>query len=305
MNIIKILPVPVSGLILALLSLGNLLQDIHPNIRYLFGTIGAIFMVLMILKVILYPEDIKNDFENPVILSSSGTFSMSLMLLSTYLLPFIPSIAYIIWIIGIGLHILLMIYFTYRFIMHDFDILTVYPTYWIVYVGITMGAITAPLHGLPEIAFICFIIGFISMLLTTPLIIYRYIKFPSIPDSNKATTCIYTALFSILIVGYSNSAPTISNEFLIILYAIACIFYIFAFYKLIEYRNLDFYPSFSAFTFPFVISALATKAFIKIVGSNMLLSLVLTFETLIAVVLVFFVLSEYIKYLKIVKESRN
>ena len=305
MNAIKSLPIPISGLILALLSLGNLLQDIHPYIRYLFGTIGVIFMVLMILKVVLYPEDIKNDFENPVILSSSGTFSMSLMLLSTYLLSFMPSIAYILWIIGISLHILLMIYFTYRFIIHDFDIMTVFPTYWIVYVGITMGAITAPIHGLSQIAFACFIIGFISMLLTTPLVIYRYIKYPSIPDGNKPTTCIYTALFSILIVGYTSSAPAISNEFLIILYALACLFYMFAFYKLIEYRNLDFYPSFSAFTFPFVISALATKAFIKIVGSNMALSLVLTFETLIAVVLVFFVLSEYMKYLKIVKESRN
>ena len=304
MNIIKSLPIPISGLILALLSLGNLLQDIHPYIRYLFGAVGTIFMILMILKVILYPADIKKDFENPVIASSSGTFSMSLMLLSTYLLPFMPSIAYTIWIIGIGLHILLMIYFTYHFIIRNFDILTVYPTYWIVYVGITMGAITAPLHGIEEIGFICFIIGFISMLVTTPLVIYRYVKFPNIPDNNKPTTCIYTALFSILIVGYSNSAPSASSGFLIVLYSIACLFYLFAFYKLVEYRNLDFYPSFSAFTFPFVISALATKGVIKIVGSNTLLSLVLTFETLIAIVLVFHVLSEYLKYLKIVKKSR-
>lgn len=305
MEIIKNLPIPISGLILALLSLGNLLQDIHPYIRYLFGAIGTIFMILMISKVILYPADIKNDLKNPVIASSSGTFSMSLMLLSTYILPFIPSIAYILWIIGISLHILLMICFTYRFIIHDFDILTVYPTYWIVYVGITMGAITAPVHGMGEIGFVCFIIGFISMLVTTPLIIYRYIRFPDIPDNNKPTTCIYTALFSILIVGYSSAAPAISNEFLIVLYSLACVFYIFAFYKLVEYRNLDFYPSFSAFTFPFVISALATKAFTKIVASNTPLSIVLTFETLIAIVLVFHVLSEYLKYLKIVKESRN
>ncbi len=305
MSIIKNLPVPISGLILALLSLGNLLQDIHPHVRYFFGFIAIIIMILLILKVILYPADIKNDLNNPVILSSSGTFSMSLMLLSTYLSSFMPSIAYTMWIIGISLHILLMIHFTYRFIIRDFDILTVYPTYWIVYVGITMGAITAPSYGLSQIAFICFIIGFTSMLLTTPLIIYRYIKYPDIPDNNKATTCIYTALFSILIVGYSNSAPVISNEFVFALYCIACAFYIFAFYKVVEYRNLDFYPSFSAFTFPFVISALATKAVIKIVGSNTALSLILTFETLIAVVLVFYVLSEYMKYLKIDKESRN
>ena len=143
------------------------------------------------------------------------------------------------------------------------------------------------------------------MIITLPLVIYRYIKHNDIPDMNKPLICIFTALLSILIVGYLNSAQSISNEFLTALYLFACIFYLFAFYKLIEYRNLQFYPSFSAFTFPFVISALATKGITKIVSSNMALSLILTFETLIAVVVVFYVLSEYLKFLKIVKESRN
>ena len=305
MNIIKQLPIPVSGLILALMSLGNLLQDIHPNIRYLFGAIGLFFMILMILKVILYPNDIKNDFVNPVITSSSGTFSMSLMVLSTYLIPFTPNISYVVWILGIALHIMLMIYFTYRFIISDFDISTVYPTYWIVFVGITMGAITAHAHGLMEIGFIFFMIGFIAMLLTLPLILYRYIKIPDIPNMNKPLICIFTALLSILVVGYLNSTKAVSNEFLIGLYVFACIFYLFAFYKLVEYRNLEFYPSFSAFTFPFVISALATKGVMKVVGQNNLLSAILTIQTLIAIVVVFYVLSEYINFLKNSKERRN
>ena len=301
MDLIKRLPIPISGLILALLSLGNLMQDINPNIKYLFGGIGVILIILILLKVILYPKDIKNDFKNPVIVSSSGTFSMGLMILSTYLISLMPSFAYCVWIVGISLHILLMFYFTYRFIIHDFDITTVYPTYWIVFVGITMGAITAHLHGITEIDFLFFTIGFIAMLVTLPLIIYRYIKYSEIPDMNKPLICIFTALFSILIVGYVNSAEYILQEFLIVLYSIACIFYVFALYKLIEYRNLSFYPSFSAFTFPFVISALATKEFIKIAYPNLILNSILTIETLIAVVVVFYVLFEYLRFLKIVK----
>lgn len=81
MNIVEKLPIPISGLILALLSLGNLLQDIHPYLKFVFGTLGTIFLILMIFKVILYPQSIKDDFKNPVIVSSSGTFSMSLMIL--------------------------------------------------------------------------------------------------------------------------------------------------------------------------------------------------------------------------------
>ena len=298
MTIIKNSPIPIAGLILALLSLGNLLQDIHPHVRYLFGAIGVVLIILVVLKVIQYPSDIKNDFKNPIIVSSSGTFSMSLMLLSTYLSTFMPSIGYTIWIIGISLHILLMIYFTYNFIIRNFDITTVYPSYWIVFVGITMGAITAPTYGLEEMGFIFFMIGFIAMLVTTPVIIYRYVRHDEIPDMNKPLICIFTALFSILIVGYLNSSKTASIEFITVLYLIACLFYIFALYKLIEYRNLDFYPSFSAFTFPFVISAIATKGVLKTVGPNMALSLILTFETIISIVIVFYVLSEYMRFLK-------
>lgn len=303
MKIIKQIPLPISGLILALISLGVLLQNVHPALKYFFGGIGAVFIILLTFKVILYPDDIKNDFKNPIILSSCGTFSMSLMILSIYLVTFLPNIAYGLWIIGLALHILLMIYFTYYFIIRQFDILTVYPSWWIVYVGITMGAITAHFHGINQIDFILFIIGFISMIWTTPLIIYRYIKYSDIPDMNKPLICIFTALFSILIVGYSNSTKTMSNEFIFGLYIIACIFYIFAFYKLIKYINLDFYPSFSAFTFPFVISANATKEIAKI-SSNYIITNISTIEIIIATILVIYVLIKYLKFLKI-KRSRN
>lgn len=298
MNIIKNIPIPISGLMLALFSLGNLLQDIHPNLRYLFGFMGTIILILIILKVILYPQDIKNDFKNPVIASSSGTFSMSLMIISTYLIEFIPSIAYTIWIMGIALHIMLMIYFTYHFIIHNFDISTVYPSYWIVYIGITMAAITSKSHGIQEIGFIFFIIGFVAMLITLPLVIYRYIKIKNTPDMNKPLICIFTAVISILIVGYLNSSQNISVEFIMILYTIACVFYIFALYKFIEYRNLDFYPSFAAFTFPFVISGLATKGILKTVGENAMINNILMLQTAIATVIVLYVLIRYSKFLK-------
>ena len=297
MNIIEKLPIPVSGLILALLSLGNLVQDVHPYLRYLFGGIGAIFLVLMILKVFLYPQCIREDFKNPVILSSSGTFSMSLMLISTYLISFSPSISYTLWIIGVVLHILLVIYFTYHFIIRKFDISIVYPSYWIVFVGITMASITGHFHGLHEIDFIFFVMGFIGMLASTPLILYREFIYKKIPDMNKPLSCIFTALFSILIFGYVNSAEIISNELLIGMYIIACLFYIYALYKLIKNIRLDFYPSFSAFTFPFVISALATKGMLSVYSNNMIKGL-LEIQTVIATVIVVYVLFRYVLFLK-------
>lgn len=297
---IEKIPIPICGLILAFLSLGNLLNDTHPILKVACGIIGIALLILILSKLALYPEKIKEDFKNPIIASNSGTFSMSLMILSTYISPFMPSLACGIWILGVALHILLIVYFTHHFIIRNFNISTVYPSYWIVFVGITMGAITAHAHNLDEIGFIFFLAGFIGMIFTFPLVIYRYIKYKDIPNANKPLICIFTAVLSILIVGYLNSYNDISIEFLIIMYIFACIFYIFALTKLIEYRNLDFYPSFAAFTFPFVISGLATKGVISKIGSNIILNSVLSIETVIATAIVLYVLIRYMKFL-----SRN
>ncbi|MBE6491306.1 MAG: TDT family transporter [Methanobrevibacter sp.] len=297
---IEKIPIPICGLILAFLSLGNLLNDTHPILKVACGIIGIALLILILSKLALYPEKIKEDFKNPIITSNSGTFSMSLMILSTYISPFMLSLAYGIWILGVALHILLIVYFTHHFIIRNFNISTVYPSYWIVFVGITMGAITAHAHNLDEIGFIFFLAGFIGMIFTFPLVIYRYIKYKDIPNANKPLICIFTAVLSILIVGYLNSYNDISIEFLIIMYIFACIFYIFALTKLIEYRNLDFYPSFAAFTFPFVISGLATKGVISKIGSNIILNSVLSIETVIATAIVLYVLIRYMKFL-----SRN
>ena len=297
---IEKIPIPICGLILAFLSLGNLLNDTHPLLKVICGIIGIVLLILILSKLVLYPKKIKEDFKNPIIASNSGTFSMSLMILSTYISPFMPSIAYGIWILGVALHILLIVYFTHHFIIRNFNISTVYPSYWIVFVGITMGAITAHAHNLDEIGFIFFLVGFIGMIFTFPLVIYRYINYKDIPNANKPLICIFTAVLSILIVGYLNSYNDISIEFLMIMYIFACIFYIFALTKLIEYRNLEFYPSFAAFTFPFVISGLATKGVISKIGPNIILNSVLSIETVIATAIVLYVLIRYMKFL-----SRN
>ncbi len=295
MNILKKLPIPISGLILAILSLGNLLQPYNPNFKLICAIAGVIFIAMLLFKVFFYPADVKADLSNPIILSNSGTFSMALMILSTYLNAFNGTLALSVWILGVALHILLIICFTYRYIIRDFNINGVYPSYWIVYIGITMGAITAHVHGMNEIGWMFFVFGFMAMIVTLPLVIYRYLKYPNQPDQNKPLICIFTAIFSILIVGYTNSLD-ISPEFLIGLYTIAFVFFLFALVKVIEYRNLEFYPSFSAFTFPFVITAIASKE-VSLIFNSPIFGVIIPIQIIIASILVIYVLYRYLKFL--------
>ena len=271
MNIIKNLPLAITGLILAILSLGRIFTDFSS----IFFIIGSILILLVFLKLILHFDAFMNELNTLIALSTIGTFSMALMLFSTYLKQFLPlsqAIAFGIWILGIVIHLSIFIIFTKKFVIHDFDIQNVYATWWIVYIGITMAPITAPSYGMQDYGFIFSEIGFLLMIPTLILVSYRYLMFTAIDDAFKPFICIYTALFSIILVGYVNTW-IINGNFLSLIYIIACIFYIFAIFqafKLLIIDRLEFMPSFSAFTFPFVISAIASGETYKYFGLEIL-----------------------------------
>ena len=298
MNIIKNMPLAITGLILAILSLGKIFVDFSS----IFFIIGSFLIFIILLKLVLHFEDFINELNTLITLSTFGTFSMALMLSSTYLKPlFLPlsnSIAFGIWVLGIITHLSIFIIFTKNYALENFNIENVFATWWIVYIGITMAAITAPAYNLSQYGFIFFGIGFILMIPTFILISYRYLKFTAIDDKNKPFICIYAAILSIIIVGYMN-ALTINGNFLSIIYIIACIFYIFAIYKAMKFiimEKLKFMPSFSAFTFPFVISAIATGEAYKFFGLT-ILNYLFYIQAVIALFLVMFVLYNYLKFL--------
>lgn len=298
MNIIKNLPLAISGLNLAILSLGKIFVDF----KDINLTLGSIIILLILLKFILYNDEFKSELNSVISLSSFGTFSMSLMLFSTYLMQIFPSILrnliFMIWILGVLGHILLIIVFTKKYVLDSFNIEDVFATWWIVYIGITMAAITAPVFDLSEYAYIFFSFGFLLMIPTLILITYRHIKYTKIDDKNKPFICIYPALLSILTVGYINALPT-NTIFLSSIYITACIFYIFGIYNLIKYlfiEKLNFTPSFSGFTFPFVISTIATIEAHKYFQIN-ILKYLSQIQSIIALSLVIFVLYKYLEFL--------
>lgn len=298
MDIIKNLPLAITGLILAILSLGKVFADF----RGIFFIIGSILIFLVLLKLVLHFDTFINELNTLITLSTFGTFSMALMLFSTYLkpllLPFSQKIAFVIWILGIIIHLSILIIFTKKFVIDNFDIENVFATWWIVYIGITMASITAPAYNLQEYGFIFFGVGFILMIPTLVLVSYRYLMFTAIDDQFKPFICIYTALFSILIVGYVN-ALTINENFLSVIYMFACIFYIFAIFhaiRLLIIERLEFMPSFSAFTFPFVISGIATGEAYKYFGFSAL-NYLFYIQAIIALVLVIYVSYKYFVFL--------
>lgn len=89
-NIIKKIPLPVSGLMLASAAAGNLVVSYGSIYRNVFGIISTIVLLLITIKVLMYPKALAEGFDNPVIASVTPTFSMGIIILSTYIKPYLP-----------------------------------------------------------------------------------------------------------------------------------------------------------------------------------------------------------------------
>lgn len=86
------IPIPICGLILGIVSLGNLLaSEGFEGIGNVFCCIGFIMMIFFLIKIIFTFKDTLNDLKNPIIASVAPTFTMALMVISVFLERLFPN----------------------------------------------------------------------------------------------------------------------------------------------------------------------------------------------------------------------
>lgn len=315
-RIIKNMPLPIAGLILSMAVMGNILEDIHVNIRYVYGVTAAVLMLVLILKILFYRETTVKELENPLILTVFPTFDMGLMVLATYISRFHVTAAFYIWVFAVFIHFCWIIYVTKKLFL-NFDMNKIFPSIFVTYVGIVTASVTAPVFKMQTLGQYIFYFGFISYLLLIIIVFFRMVKIKGIPEPAFPAGAILAAPASLCLAGYISSFKD-KNEvilyFLLGLSLFMTFFVLFFFYK---FHTKKFYPSFSAFTFPFVISTLALKSYIKylnthqgtgsMIFSKELLTGVYYFELILSVAAIFYVLIRYVMFFKakfaVVRES--
>ncbi len=299
-EIIKKVPIPLSGVMLGCAALGNLLQSYSEGLRYFCGVLAFLALILLLLKWALFPKLVKEDLKNPITLSVAATFPMAIMLLSVYVKPLLGQVSLFIWLAAIALHVVLIVVFTRRFIL-KLDIKRVFASYFIVYVGIAVAGITAPAYGMQTLGAAAFWFGFVSLLALLVLGGYRYVKYPEIAQPAQPLFCIFAAPTSLCLAAYIQSVAEKSAALVIFLLALATALYLLSLGKLLRLRKSAFYPSFASFTFPFVISAIAAKqatAFLGGAGYQVsFLPILVTTETLLAAALVCYTVVRYAIFL--------
>lgn len=257
-KLIQAVPIPLAGVMLGCAALGNLLQSRAEALRSAFGIIAGAILLLLLLKLILFFPDVKKDLQNPILASVAATFPMGVMLLSVYAKPFLGTAAQVIWYAAIALHVALIVYFTVKFIV-KLDLSKVFASCFIVYVGIAAASITAPAYEAAWLGEILFWFAFASLLLLLALVGYRYLKLKAVPEPAQPLFCIFAAPASLCLAGYIQSAAQKLPWLLILQIALSLGLYLLVLVNLPRLLKLKFYPSYAAFTFPFVISAIAVR----------------------------------------------
>jgi exfoliative toxin A/B len=294
-------PVPMSGLMLGVASSGNML----PDLRWLFGPLATIILAMLVVKI-AYDRNLRHDLRNPAVAGIAATFPMAVAILSTYLRPYAPEAAFAIWIAMMLLHIALMAYFTWAFMMR-FDLNQCLPCYFVVYVGFTVNAIVAPVFGQALLGQLIFWFGLISYLALLPPLLYRVVRIGGVPDPLYPTMAIFAAPASLCLVGYLRTYSAPEGWLVTLLLMMSLASYVAVLFLLPRIFRGGFCPAYSALTFPLVISAIATNAsylyLAQSFGGAPALQYLAYFQTLLAVLIMAYVLLRYLLHFTVRKRA--
>ena len=302
MKFVRAVPMAICGLSLGLAAPGNLLLPFGANVRYICGILSAIVLVVFALKVFLDSPHALSELKTPVPLSVLPTSTMALMLLCTYIRPFAGDVAMYLWYAAAITHVFIMLLFFKRFLI-GFKVGAVYPSWFIAFVGIVVVSVTAPAMNAHPIGQAAFYAGFALYFVALALVLYKMSKRIFVLEPLQLTTAIFTAPMSLCIVGYFSSFQERNETLVYAMPGIAIISYLYVTVKMLSTLLWKgFYPTYPAFTFPYVISALAFR-----LCNGFLVERGITFfapvaqiSMWIAVILVAYVFLHYIRFFRYV-----
>ena len=296
----KKLPLAFSGCLLGLAGAGNLILDIFPLLSHVFSLSGLILWFYFLYSHLSDWQESKQELKKAPVLSGMATCPMAGMILSTYLLRVLPMslsiTAQILWWFAFLLDVGLIIYFTINYVQTK-PRASATPTWTVLYVGIAVASLTYPVVGIVGIAYGAWIFGFILTLILYPLI-YKDLKIDPLPLLLLGQEGIYCAPFSLLLAALVRvGGPDLPSWILLVMILASQAFFFFVLSRLPRILKQGFQPSFSALTFPTIITATSLKMAQGILQFPTL-NLLVWIETIICLTILIYVLVEYVRYLR-------
>lgn len=232
-----------------------------PQMKVIAFVVTGIVVSISILRALYLPEKIIAELKTPAGLAAYQTGVMSVYFFSVFLASLDRPFGQGVWCVAFATNLLLIILFVQQNIRYGFSFLAITPVWYLIFVGIGAGGITAQQIGFTRISVIIAVYAALAYVIMTPLVLIRLTKYNPLVQKMQPTKAILCAAPSLSLVGlltvYPNLPFYIALPFIILsqffLYLLYGNFYLFTY--------VPFCVTFSSFTFPLGISATALFMF--------------------------------------------
>ncbi|MFJ5761181.1 SLAC1 anion channel family protein [Neobacillus sp. NPDC093182] len=267
---LQFLPVNLFGSVMGISGLALAWRWSHE----LFGTysfigelIGALAIIIFIIlsisyliKFFMYPQKVKDEFNNPIVGNFFGTITIAILLLSSVIAPYSIALSEIVWVIGTVLTIVLAFIIVHRLMNQKQEILHATPAWLIPGVGtldIAVAGGTMPFAWSEEINLFGFAVGSILALVFFTLIFSRLMHHDPMPEKLTPSLMVLIAPFGVGFLAYTNIIKDV-DMFASILFYFGLFLGIVLFGKVFK-KGLPFGASWWAVSFP--MAAVVNAAF--------------------------------------------
>jgi tellurite resistance protein len=221
--------------------------------------LGLVALLILLpsylLKLIRYPQAVKEDFTNPSLLGFCGALPVGMTLVAGGLAPYAPAIADAVWWIGVLLLFMFQIWALLCWLAGGIELARLNAGWLIILVGGIV--VPGPGIALGHVEASRFFFGVSATIapVLTALLLYRAMVAPPLPEALRPSWFILLVPPSLI---YANGMALFSLEFLEILYFSGLVLALALLVYAREFLRWPFAPSWWAFTFP--LDALAYAA---------------------------------------------
>lgn len=289
-----VFPLAFSGLLLGGLGFGNLLTSYQPTIGTIIRLIFFLLWLCFTASILIHWKSTLHQLQKAPALAGFATYPMSSMQVALlFKNGSLALFSSLIWWVALLLHVGLIFSFTYLYVLKKrWDLLG--PTWTVLYVGITMATVTAEVVGRSTLGKAIWTFGLVVGILLF-LALFKPILALLSQKTLAPAWAILAAPLSLLLFGSIRLDIIGANPFLLLASQLLYFWVLFLIPKI--FQN-PFHPTFSALTFPLVISATALRA-----SQVSFLTALSYLESLIAGIVIAFVCYSYVKWFFQTKES--
>ncbi|NBC48588.1 MAG: C4-dicarboxylate ABC transporter [Gammaproteobacteria bacterium] len=266
--------------------------DMGGALRWFGLGLFGLILVMYLAKLVLFSEAVVKEWQHPIQLNFFPTISISMILLGIALLPSLPGVAAVFWMLGSALHLLLTLYVVSIWIHHDrFEIHHINPAWFIPIVGNALVPIAGVPLGYTELSWFFFSIAMLFWLILFTIIIYRMLFHQPLPDRLMPTFFILIAPPAVGFIAYIELAGLAGGQgldgFARVLYYSSLFLTLLLLTQVGRFVRLHYFISWWAYSFPLAAVTIATLIMFEITGLLAFAIIGWTLLSLVTLVVIF------------------